>query len=161
MNKNIIIGVMVVIVVALGGWWLYTQNTVAPVTQETQQQQENNETTITGEGIEITVGPVAHEVIYTNSGYAPATLTVKAGDTVTFKNQSTANVWTGSAMHPTHVVYSGTNLQAHCPDVENNDFDQCKNEGPGTSWSFTFTKAGTWGYHNHANASHFGKVIVE
>lgn len=158
MNKNIVIAVVVVAVLALGGWWLYSSNnTPAPANQQTQQTEQENPI------VDITVTPVAmtHEVIYSDSGYAPATLTVKAGDTVNFKNQSTGNVWTGSAMHPTHIVYGGTALAQHCPDVENDDFDQCKNEGPGTSWSFTFTKTGTWGYHNHAKANHFGKVVVE
>ena len=87
---------------------------------------------------------VAH---YTDAGFSPANLTVKVGDTVTFKNQSSADMWVASAMHPTHSVYNGTTLQQHCPDPENNDFDQCQSGGAGTSWSFTFTKAGSFGYH--------------
>lgn len=105
--------------------------------------------------------PATHEVRYTDEGYVPSTITIKVGDTVMFKNESSKTVWTGSAMHPTHMVYSGTDLKTHCPDPENISFDQCKAEGPGTSWLFTFTKAGTWGYHNHVGPTHFGKVIVE
>jgi len=48
-------------------------------------------------------------------------------------------------------------LQEHC-GTGTTSFDQCANGG---SYSFTFTKAGTWRYHNHSNASHFGTVIVE
>lgn len=161
-NKIIVwVAVVVVLVLAIGGffWWQGATTTTTPIVIN-EQQNQNDENPVVD--IEVTpVVPKTHEVTYTNAGYAPATLDVKAGDTVTFKNQSSGNVWTGSAMHPTHVVYSGTALAQHCPDPENDDFDQCKNEGPGTSWSFTFTKAGSWGYHNHANSKHFGKVVVE
>jgi len=30
----------------------------------------------------------------------------------------------------------------------------------GASWEFTFTKAGTFGFHNHTGASSVGTVIV-
>lgn len=152
MNKNIVIAVVVIIVLVLGGWWFYSQS-------QTEQIQPESPLV----NVEMEVAPVqkTHEVIYTDAGYVPATLTIKTRDTVTFKNQSSGNMWTASGMHPTHMVYSGANLQAHCPDAENNDFDQCKNESPGTSWSFTFTKTGQWGYHNHANSTKFGKIVVE
>ena len=94
-------------------------------------------------------------------GALNAPLTIKVGDTVTWKNQSTQANWVGSAMHPNHILYSGTTLQEHCPDVDNSDFDQCQADKNGDSWSFTFKKAGTWGYHNHMNVKHFGKIIVE
>ena len=82
------------------------------------------------------------------------------GDMVVFKNQSSAKMWVASAMHPTHIVYGGTSLQAHCPDNENNAFDQCQSNSSGESWEFTFNKSGEWGYHNHSSAQHFGKIIV-
>lgn len=169
MNKNIVIIVAALAIILLGGllWYQSANNVPAPAIDNSNNQQpaQNNQQTdnnsIGGQvEVEISV-PKTHEITYTDSGYMPSELTIKAGDTVVFKNQSTGNVWTGSAMHPTHTVYSGTTLQAHCPDPENNDFDQCKAEGPGTSWSFTFTKKGTWGYHNHVTANRFGKVIVE
>jgi plastocyanin len=105
--------------------------------------------------------PTTHEVVYSNNGYSPTELIVKAGDTVVFKNQSSAGMWTASALHPSHTVYSGTSLQAHCPDASNVTFDECKSAQPGESWSFTFNKKGSWGYHNHVQAGHFGKIIVE
>lgn len=104
---------------------------------------------------------VKHEIIYTDSGYSPSMLTIKVGETVTFINNSSFGVWTASAIHPAHIVYGGVSLQEHCPDVENDDFDQCKSSFPGESWDFTFNKKGTWGYHNHVKASDFGKIVVD
>jgi plastocyanin len=69
-------------------------------------------------------------------------------------------MWVASAMHPAHVVYDGTTKDAHCAAGYTGPvpFDQCAS---GTSYSFTFTKAGEWKYHNHVNASQFGSVTVQ
>jgi len=156
MNK-IIIAVIGVAVVAIGGYFLITATNRPNAPAEQANQQEENPI------VEIILDPVSktHEVAYTDGGYAPGSLTIKKGDTVVFKNQSTKLMWTSSAMHPLHMVYGGKSLEDHCPDVENDDFDQCQNANPGESWAFTFNKTGTWGYHNHSNSSHFGKVVVE
>ncbi len=167
-TKNIVIGLVAAVIVLAGGYFLWQgmDNTpVSPVGNQMQNEQNvtpNNEGENNGVdvGLQITA-PKTHEVVLTDAGYAPATLTIKKGDIVVFKNQSSGEVWTGSAMHPSHVVYGGTSLQQHCPDNENDDFDQCKSEGPGTSWSFTFNKVGTWGYHNHVKANQYGKIVVE
>ena len=66
-------------------------------------------------------------------------------------------MWVASAQHPTHTAYAGTSLSQHCDDATDTSFDQCKS---GSSYSFTFNKAGTWAYHNHSNSSHFGRVLV-
>ncbi len=105
--------------------------------------------------------PTTVTVTYTDSGYSPSTVTIPVGGKVIFKNNSSSNVWTASAMHPGHTGYDGTSLSQHCPDVTGTVFDECKGEAPGTSWSFTFTKKGEWGYHNHLKSSNFGKVIVQ
>lgn len=167
MNKKIII-IILALVVFVGGYFLVkgmdkdspNQEATVPTNSQANNNQENPIVNVEIES-DAAKTTTTYEVVYTNSGYSPSALTIKVGDTVTFKNQSSANVWTGSAMHPTHMLYGGTNLQSHCPDVENNDFDQCQNGAPGTSWSFTFTKKGVWGYHNHVNSSHFGKITVE
>ncbi|HLD70766.1 MAG TPA: hypothetical protein VI937_02700 [Negativicutes bacterium] len=174
MNQALMWGAVVVIVAVIvvgGGWWLLQNNAEAPTITPTAENvpgqtggTQNNPNFTNGGGVNVgleTSTPKTHTVTYTNSGYSPSALTVKKGDTVTFKNQSSGELWTGSAMHPTHMAYSGTTLQQHCPDPENNDFDQCKAEGAGASWSFTFTKTGSFGYHNHVNTTHFGKVTVE
>ncbi len=105
-----------------------------------------------------TTEPKTVTVDYTSAGFAPAAITIKKGDTVTFTNSSGASMWVASAVHPTHEVYNGTTRAEHCtPGVASASFDQCEN---GATYSFKFDKAGTWGYHNHSRAAHFGQVIV-
>ena len=165
MNNKLLACIIVVMAILLGGWYLLNQNNQAPAVQNTADQPnqaatENNQTQTNPAPAEISTVQ-NHEVTYIDSGYSPSTLTIKVGDTVTWKNQSSHGMWTASAMHLSHTVYSGTSLQQHCPDSTNNSFDECKSDEPGSSWSFTFTKKGTWGYHNHVKASDFGKVVVQ
>ncbi|OHA25032.1 MAG: hypothetical protein A3D52_00625 [Candidatus Taylorbacteria bacterium RIFCSPHIGHO2_02_FULL_44_36] len=91
----------------------------------------------------------------TNSGYSPSILTVKKGETVTFKNQSSQSMWTASAVHPTHRAYptSGGCLGS--------TFDACAGVQSGNSWSFKFDISGTWKYHNHLNPGDTGTIVVE
>src|SRR3989344_3384939 len=158
MKKNIII-LIIIIALALVGFLLFMGN--SNINQESSTNQLDNqqqETSPTGDGI--TETSKTYEVIYTDSGYSHSELTNQTGDTVVWKNQSSGEMWTASAMHPTHIVYSQTSLSEHCPDPENTSFDQCKSANPGESWSFMFEKTGTWGYHNHVG-NNFGKIIVQ
>jgi len=98
-------------------------------------------------------------VTYSDQGFSPAQLTVAVGETVRFVNSSSREMWVGVDDHPTHTKYDGTSRSEHCPGTS--AFDQCARSGPGTSWDYTFTKAGTFGYHNHAGASDVGTIIVE
>ncbi|MDP3645948.1 MAG: hypothetical protein Q8R25_02575 [bacterium] len=97
-------------------------------------------------------------VMYGAQGFSPASVTIAKGGTVTWVNQGGSSMWVATAQHPSHVAYSGTTLQQHCPDTSNSAFDQCQ---PGDGYSFTFNKVGSWNYHNHSNVQHFGKVTVQ
>lgn len=99
----------------------------------------------------------AVEVEYTEQGFAPKEISIKQGDSVKFINKSSGQMWVASAMHPSHKIYSGTALNEHCPDSKSDAFDQCS---AGQEFLFIFNKAGSWNYHNHLNASQFGKVVV-
>lgn len=165
MNK-IIIAIIVVAVIAVGGYFLLKGNpqysapspniTTQPLPEETSQTlpSPTTESPVTQEKPSVS----QNVVTYTDSGYSPSTLRVKVGATVTFKNNSSQSMWTASAVHPTHRVYSGTGLDEHCPDASGTAFDQC---GAGNEYLFTFTKSGTWKYHNHLNPSHTGTIVVE
>lgn len=85
-------------------------------------------------------------IVYTNSGFSPNSYTVKAGSTVKVENKSSSSLQFSSADHPTHREETELNLAA----VE-----------PGGSITFTPTKTGTWGFHDHLNASNTGTLIVE
>ncbi|MEK7082434.1 MAG: hypothetical protein AAB915_02035 [Patescibacteria group bacterium] len=94
-------------------------------------------------------------IICTDSGYSPAVLKIKKGQTVIFKNQSSQSMWPAAAMHPTHRGYptGGGCLGS--------TFDACSGIQPGRRWSFTFDIAGTWQYHNHLRARDTGTIVVE
>lgn len=162
MNK-IIIAVIIIVVVVFGGYFAFKSGYQQPASPVSQLQ--NNET-LAEQPIEqplIEQAPSVTEnvITYTDSGYSPSTITIKAGETVTWKNESSNGMWIASGMHPTHMLYSGTSLSEHCPDTANTSFDECTSAQPGESWLFTFEKKGTWGYHNHVKIGSFGKIIVE
>lgn len=102
--------------------------------------------------------PMTTPIVYGPNGFSPATVTIKKGDTVTFTNQGGDKMWVASNIHPTHEGYSGTIKNQHCPDTAGIAFDQCS---VGTTYSFTFQKAGAWSYHNHTHSSISGIIIVK
>lgn len=88
-----------------------------------------------------------HTVSYSSTGFSPSSITIKAGDTVTFTNGTSSKMWVASDPHPQHTDFS--------------DFDAGKGYEAGTSYSYTFNTAGTYTYHDHLHASMRGTVIVE
>lgn len=91
--------------------------------------------------------PVSGNLItYTDSGFSPAQVNVKVGDTVTFKNDSESTVQVNSAPHPVHTQFPELNIGSIAA---------------GESRTVTFTTAGTKKYHNHLNPSQNGTIVVE
>lgn len=88
----------------------------------------------------------AVSVALTAIGYTPPSVTVKVGQVVTWTNTSGSSATVSSDPHPTH-----TDL----PELDSPTL------GNGDTYSFTFTKVGTWGYHNHLDPSVEGTVIVQ
>lgn len=90
----------------------------------------------------------AEETVITYDGarFSPSTVTVKAGTTVVFRNTGSGVMWVASNPHPTHHLLP--------------DFDALRAHASGEAYSFIFTRAGTWGYHNHLRADQGGTVIV-
>ncbi|MBI5452604.1 hypothetical protein HY945_04010, partial [Candidatus Gottesmanbacteria bacterium] len=72
---------------------------------------------------------------YTDSGFAPKSITVKVGTAVVWTNKTNSPMWVASAPHPSHTDLAG--------------FDQLKSVNNGGTYSYTFTKVGNWKYHNH------------
>jgi len=110
---------------------------------------------VSAEPTAIAPEPERHVIAYTNDGYSPRSLAIKAGATVTFVNKSSHQMWTASAFHPTHAVYP---QKGGCIGSA---FDACRGIAQGASWSFTFEHAGSWKYHNHLNPLRVGAIIVE
>lgn len=164
MNKTII-AIIIVAVVVLGGYFLLRRShqPVPSVPQTSNQQTapqasapepSNNEATPQSPASQT---PTVKEnvVTYANSGFSPSILTIKKGETVIFKNQSSNSMWTASAVHPTHREYPTTG------GCLGSTFDACSGIQPGNSWSFRFNISGTWKYHNHLSPSDTGTIVVE
>lgn len=87
-----------------------------------------------------------NNVILSVDGFSPQTLTVQAGQKVTWTNNSGSTATVNSAVHPTHLVYPPLNL-GDLPD--------------GGTVSLIFNSPGTYSYHNHLNPSQYGTIIVK
>lgn len=108
----------------------------------TTTQQKEPVTEATGD-----VGVEGATVRYTDSGFVPSSISVEAGTSVTFVNESSGRMRVASAVHPTHRDLPG--------------FDQLTAVGEGETYSYTFTDAGAWKYHNHVAPGNTGVVVVE
>lgn len=85
-------------------------------------------------------------ITLTENGFTPEELTIRAGDTVKFVSTTGDFFWPASNPHPTHTIYPA--------------FDPQKPIAPDSSWSFTFTEAGTWHYHDHLAPYFTGTITV-
>jgi plastocyanin len=170
--------IIIIAIILIGWWWSKSGSSAVPPPSATSTDQvlpdggpAAGATMETGAGGAPEAGasaatggltqPQAATVTYTDTGFSPNDLSIHQGDTVTWVNNSTHNMWVASGMHPSHTGYSGTTMQTHCPDTTESAFDECAAVAPGGSWSFTFDKVGSWAYHNHNQASDFGKVTVQ
>jgi plastocyanin len=89
-----------------------------------------------------------HKVILVKEdAFEPSEVTIKQGESVVFYNQAAADRWPASNIHPTHGIYP--------------EFDPKSPVKPGEIWSFTFTKAGSWRFHDHLVPEMKGVIIVE
>lgn len=151
-NPTLWIVIVIVIILGLGWWWYSTSQTPAP-SSPAAEVEENEFSDNSKDGAPAVS---AFTVRYTDSGFSPSTLTVAVGTTVTFVNQSGEGMWVAADEHPSHTGYDGTSRSEHCPN-SGTVFDQCANS---STYSFTFTKAGTWVYHNHLGSSDKGTIVV-
>jgi plastocyanin len=89
--------------------------------------------------------PFSMLVSYTDKGFEPTIVTVKAGERVRFSNNSSAGLWvaaTGSGIS----IYPRTG-----ESCGSSDLDSCKPFSPQDFWEFTFEKAGEWHVTNNLN----------
>jgi plastocyanin len=86
-------------------------------------------------------------VLYLANGFSPSAVRIGIGQTVVFKNTLNQDLRVSSNPHPTHTDYQG--------------FDSGRILLRDEEYAFTFTKKGTFGYHNHIIPNHGGAVIVE
>ena len=110
---------------------------------------KNNSASVATALPKIPAAPTNQQPVITLSadGFSPATLTIKAGTTVTWVNKSVEDATVDSDPHPTHTEHRWLNLGILYKDGTLN---------------LTFDKPpGTYRYHNHFNASQKGTIVVE
>ena len=139
MSTKIGIGALTIFV--LIGGYVYLQKTTVMV----QPAQNKNP-----EVVPAIVEMPAHKmytVAYTDAGYTPKEITIKAGDMVVFDNQSKNEMMTAFGEHASHDEYP--DKKAH-PSVK-----------AGEKTTITFPNAGTFAYHNHHAEENEGSVTVQ
>lgn len=109
------------------------------------QTQVNNNTTAAFNDNTTAQASENHIVTIKDFAFNPQVLTIKLGDSVTWVNEDSSLHIVASNPHPTH-----TDLPGLIGDV-----------APGANYTFTFSIAGTWGYHCHVHPAMTGTVIVE
>lgn len=156
MNNKIFIGLVVLAAGVLAGWYFLKGNAAPDNKNQTVEVSPTPSGSNLGAPEQATgagtagmdKGGVATRTVvtYSNAGFAPASVTVKMGSTVSFVNDSSGSMWVASDPHPAHTILS--------------TFDELKGVGKGETYEYTFTKVGTWTYHNHLSPRMKGTVIV-
>ncbi|MDO8619573.1 MAG: cupredoxin domain-containing protein [Candidatus Daviesbacteria bacterium] len=145
MSRNIIIVVVVLALVA--GFFLLTRNST-PLSTTTGPENISTESASPSSSPASSSATTTQNLVTVGSaGYNPASITIKAGDTITWKNTDSANHTVNSDPHPTHGLYPILNTVGLLQ--------------PGKEKSATFTTAGTYTYHDHLNPSLKGTVTVQ
>jgi plastocyanin len=140
MSTKILIGVLA-LVVAIGGYVFIDkqshEHTESPAL--TQTNTENTPIISPAHGM--------HTVVYTDAGYTPDSITIKAGDMISFENNSKNELMVTFGEHDDHDT--APDKKTH-PSVK-----------PGETTMVTFPEAGTFNYHNHHDDEQEGSVVVE
>ena len=104
---------------------------------------------------------------YTNNGFEPHTITVKASTTIEWVNISDKLMWVASNPHPSHTDLPGFDERGvegngEPASYQGSTLIQVAQAHTGvTEYRYTFTKVGRWGYHNHLSPQDRGVVIVQ
>jgi plastocyanin len=136
--SSIIIGLLVIAGLAVLGWKVW----------EPKKTVQNQVPQTTNQSTSETACPAVEraEVKVTDQGFDPAKVCVVQGGTVVWTNETRSSHRVASDPHPSHTDYPG--------------FDDVRGEAGGGTYSFTFDRIGDWGYHDHADPSHTGRVVV-
>lgn len=156
---KIIIALIVLVALVGGGYYFFMQDPdTSDLTPPTSGFQDTTDNETNNEPDGAVADPAFDALIaYTDSGYSPATVTIKKGQTVRFvNNSSNQETWPASAVHPTHGVYP----EKTAADCLGSAFDACRGLKSGEFWEFTFNQTGTWRFHDHLHASKTGSVVV-
>jgi len=91
--------------------------------------------------------PTTAVVSMGEDGFSPQTLKIKVGTTVVFKNDGAEQHQVESNPHPEHTDLPGLDSKTALSS--------------GATYTYKFTKAGTFHYHNELEPDENGTIIVE
>lgn len=142
MAKKVIVAIVVLVVLGGGAYLLMHKKKSpepGPLTSNTQNSSNNA-------GESSSANNAAATITYSDNGFSPSKITVKAGQTVAIKNTSSHDMQFDSDPHPVHTDDTDLNVGV---------------VSPGQTMTFTPTKKGAFGYHNHLNPSDTGTIIIQ
>jgi len=153
MNKNgfILLSIIIVIIIGIIYFTMDTPTIPTIVERDTIVPTESVSTStpvITATSTATSIASTTiHTITYTETGFSPTSITINAGDTIIFKNNSARGFWPASNNHPSHAIYP--------------ELDSKKTITAGESWNFTFTEVGSWKYHDHRSNNLGGTIVVQ
>ncbi len=139
---KVIIGIVILAVLTLGG--ALALNKKSTITDSNQTTATSS--TTSAAPVKTPSAASAATITYMSTGFQPAVTNVKVGSTVTIKNADSEAMQMDSDPHPAHTDEPELNVGV----VKS-----------GESKTFTVTKAGTWGIHNHLSPGETGKIVAQ
>jgi plastocyanin len=138
---------VIIALLGVGGYYAMRQTAPAPSASETDTNTTSQPSqTQTESKDDDKVDAVAATITYADEGFTPAVTTIKSGETIRIVNNSSDPLELDSDPHPAHTDNRELNVGM---------------VAPGQSKTFTLTAKGTWGIHNHLDASNTAEVNVE
>lgn len=152
MSRNALIAIATVVIVVLGGLFFISakksQPSSSPQTQTPTYTRVESSTPSPAATASASARQTSKNVVtITSAGFSPKNITIKAGETVVWKNQDSLMHTVNSSPHPSHTDYPPLNSVGQI--------------SAGEEKSFTFEKTGTYKYHDHLNPSLVGSVTVQ
>lgn len=145
-SNKAIIWILGAIVAALliGGiaYAVISSNEKTPPTTSTPPNATTKEETTKSNDDASTEHPM---ITFTDEGFSPSSYSVKKGSSVMVMNNSKMDLEFSSNDHPAHTDETELNMNTL---------------KPGASGTFTVTKAGTWGFHDHLHDEFTGTLVV-
>lgn len=141
-----LIAIIAAIVILAGGGYLIFHKSPSNTSDSSATTSNGTSSNGTSGESNSTSTEAAATITYSASGFSPASTTVKSGDTVAIKNTSSGDMQLDSNPHPVHTDDTDLNVGT---------------VGSGQTKTFTVTKKGTFGFHNHLNPTDTATIVVE
>jgi plastocyanin len=142
--RNIIIAI-IVIVLAVVGFFLFRN-----FSQEPSVTVVNTPTATSSATPSASEAESSATITYTSSGFLPSEITLQSGDELTWMNDGDKEIQIGADPHPIHTGNKEVSGGGFVLTLQ-----------PGEQATVTLEKKGTFGYHDHLNASQGGTITVE